>query len=235
MIGSCSAPAQASPLFDPSLADRLARLEARSAEHAHAVQQFVTVMARTDSNLQRLAVELDRLLTRLEIRVVPQSPPANSEAAAVVVGEPAVLEAGFAVASETDVNPFPPAPAVDFYSADEDDEEPPRRGWKTSAAVLAILLCMLVGAVLVIRQAQKVSAGGNGASASSIFSPMERARMLENEKKFPAAEATYREILGRDPHNADAIRHLASVLFRENKIEESSVVLKQLVPAGSDQ
>jgi thioredoxin-like negative regulator of GroEL len=64
---------------------------------------------------------------------------------------------------------------------------------------------------------------------------MERARLYENDKKYAEAEAVYRDILKRDPQNADAIRHLASVLFRQNKIEESSVVLKPLVVTGSDQ
>ena len=215
---------------DPAILNRISSLEARSVEQASTVQQILTVLTRTDSNLQRVIAELDRLLSApVAVRpvqdVAPEVTPQSGKIELPV--EPAIVTA--------DVNPFPPPPPADFEALDDDEQEAPRTGWKGSILGIIIIVGLLVGTVFVIRHARRVAALGTDSSAASGFSPMERARLYENDKKFVEAEAVYREILNRDPQNADAIRHLASVLFRENKIEESSVVLKQLVVTGGDQ
>jgi uncharacterized coiled-coil protein SlyX len=220
---------------DPSILDRISRLEARSVDQASTVQQILAVLTRTDSNLLRVIAELDRLLSapvafRSVQEVAPEvTPQADGAASGEIESpvEPAVVTA--------DVNPFPPPPPADFEALDDEEQEAPRTGWKGSILGIIVIIGLLVGTVFVIRHARRVAALGADASAASVFSPMERARLFENDKKYADAEVVYRDILKRDPQNADAIRHLASVLFRENKIEESSVVLKQLVVTGGDQ
>jgi uncharacterized coiled-coil protein SlyX len=212
---------------DPSILDRISRLEARSVEQASTVQQILAVLTRTDSNLQRVIAELDRLLPApIAVRPVQDVAPESKETE--LPAEPAVVAADV-------INPFPPPPPADFETLDDDELEAPRTGWKGSILGILVIIGLLVGTVLVIRHARRTAPLGTDASAASVFSPMERARLYENDKKYAEAEAVYRDILKRDPQNADAIRHLASVLFRQNKIEESSVVLKPLVVTGSDQ
>ena len=218
-----------------SLLDRIARLEAGSGEQAHTAQQVLAVLARTDGNLQRLAAELDRLLAQIAIPVAPVAPfaPPVSAPFAPPGSGPPISEPP--VTLVLDANPFPPAPpTADFETIEDEDDQPPRAGWKGSIVGLVVLVALLIGAVLVIRHARRIAAA-NDVSASAASTPMARAKVFENEKKYPEAESIYRGILKRSPDDRDAIRHLASVLFRQGRIEESSVVLKRLLPNGSDQ
>ena len=42
------------------------------------------------------------------------------------------------------------------------------------------------------------------------------------------AEDIYKQVLKTEPNNVDAMKALASVLYREDKIEESAVILDKL-------
>ncbi len=213
---------------DESLLNRIRALEARSADQAEATQQLFTVLARTDANLQRLSVELERLLKQ------PLNQPMGTPTTQVAeIATPQRNGSEAIVLPAANPELFPPAPSDDFETLEQDDDPALRGGWKASLAVIVVVFCVLIGAVLVIRSARKN--GSLASAASAGFSPTGRALIYENEKKYGEAEAVYRDLLKRDPQNADAIRHLASVLFRENKIEESSVVLKQLAVSGSNQ
>lgn len=223
------------PVADQSIVDRISRLETRSAEHSNTVQQILAVLTRTDTNLQRVVAELDRLLASTVVARPVQSAAPEVTPLPETSEQPEELAPAVSTIVTSDNHPFPPPPPADFEALDEDEDESPRTGWKGSLVGLAVIIGLLVGAVFVIRHARHVAALSNDASAGSVFSPMERARVFENEKKYAEAESIYRDILRRDPRNADAIRHLASVFFREGKIEESSVVLKQLAVNGNSE
>lgn len=47
-------------------------------------------------------------------------------------------------------------------------------------------------------------------------------------KDFSMAEDIYRQVLKAQPNNVEALKALASVLYREDKIEESAAVLDKL-------
>jgi thioredoxin-like negative regulator of GroEL len=42
------------------------------------------------------------------------------------------------------------------------------------------------------------------------------------------AEDIYKQVLKTEPNNVDALKGLASVLYREDKIEESAAILDKL-------
>jgi tetratricopeptide (TPR) repeat protein len=73
--------------------------------------------------------------------------------------------------------------------------------------------------------------GGSGPTSraeSGELSPIELARVYESQGNYAKAEAAYRELLNKNPNDPEVVRHLADVLFREDKIEESANVLKRL-------
>ena len=47
-------------------------------------------------------------------------------------------------------------------------------------------------------------------------------------KNYTMAEGIYRQVLKAEPNNVDAMTALASVLYREDKIEESAAILDKL-------
>jgi predicted Zn-dependent protease len=49
-----------------------------------------------------------------------------------------------------------------------------------------------------------------------------------DRKDYAAAEDIYKQVLKAEPNNVDAMKALASVLYREDKIEESAAVLDKL-------
>ncbi len=57
---------------------------------------------------------------------------------------------------------------------------------------------------------------------------MQAAEAYSERKEYPTAEDIYKQILKAEPNNVDAMKALASVLYREDKIEESAAVLDKL-------
>jgi Tfp pilus assembly protein PilF len=63
---------------------------------------------------------------------------------------------------------------------------------------------------------------------TSITARMAAAAQYAENKDYALAEKTYREVLQAEPNNVDARKALASVLYREDKIEESASELEKL-------
>jgi thioredoxin-like negative regulator of GroEL len=47
-------------------------------------------------------------------------------------------------------------------------------------------------------------------------------------KEYSMAEDIYKQVLKTEPKNVEALKALASVLYREDKIEESAAILDKL-------
>jgi thioredoxin-like negative regulator of GroEL len=47
-------------------------------------------------------------------------------------------------------------------------------------------------------------------------------------KDYSAAEDIYKQVLKKEPNNIEALKGLASVLYREDKIDESTAVLDRI-------
>ena len=59
---------------------------------------------------------------------------------------------------------------------------------------------------------------------------MKMAADFAADKNYAKAESTYRQILKTEPTNREAIKELASVLFRQQRYDEAATVLKSLPP-----
>jgi hypothetical protein len=75
----------------------------------------------------------------------------------------------------------------------------------------------------------KVTASPN-APLTGIPAQMRLAADFVTDKNYAKAESTYRLILKTDPNNREAIKELASVLFRQQRYDEAAAVLKSLPP-----
>lgn len=57
---------------------------------------------------------------------------------------------------------------------------------------------------------------------------MQSAEQYVERKDYATAEDIYKQMLKAEPNNVDALKALASVLYREDKIDESAAILDKL-------
>jgi len=57
---------------------------------------------------------------------------------------------------------------------------------------------------------------------------LEAAKMAMDRKEYTEAEDIYKQVVQAEPKNEEALKGLASVLYRENKLDESAEVLERL-------
>ena len=57
---------------------------------------------------------------------------------------------------------------------------------------------------------------------------LDAAKQYMERKEYATAEDIYKQVVQAEPHNVDALTGLASVLYREDKIEESAAVLDRI-------
>jgi DNA-binding NarL/FixJ family response regulator len=65
-------------------------------------------------------------------------------------------------------------------------------------------------------------------SSADTKTKMEAAREYADRKEYATAEDIYKQVLQSEPNNAEAIKALASVLYREDKLDESAAMLDRL-------
>jgi DNA-binding NarL/FixJ family response regulator/tetratricopeptide (TPR) repeat protein len=200
------------------LVQRVAALETGMSRQAEAMHQLREYSQRTEDNLSRLLMGVDKLAQELPKRLQAPAEAAPTEAAAA------------------------PAP-------------PKKLRRKTSRARLPILI-WAVAAVAVLAAvgyhfyqgrantaegdgAAAVAQGGSGAVKSGGKPPgisagtdtktkMQAAEQYVERKEYSPAEDIYKQVLQSEPNNVDAMKALASVLYREDKIEESAAILDKL-------
>src|SRR5580658_4808125 len=57
---------------------------------------------------------------------------------------------------------------------------------------------------------------------------LQAAQEYADRKDYATAEDIFKQVLKTDPNNVEALKALASVLYREDKIEESAAILDKL-------
>ena len=57
---------------------------------------------------------------------------------------------------------------------------------------------------------------------------MQSAEQYAERKDYTTAEDIYKQVLKAEPNNVDALKALASVLYHEDKIDESAAILDKL-------
>lgn len=204
------------------LVQRVSALEMDMSKQAEAMKQLREYSQRTEDNLSRLISGVDKLANDLPRRL----PPAPDE----------ILQ------EET-------KPQARPLRADSRRRS---RGLSKNQKVLvfwAILALAITGGILLWRfssgfgstQTQVTPSTGTsaarGTGAASVAKPaqsadtktkLDAADQAVERKEYSTAEEIYKDVLRTEPNNVDAMKALASVLYREDKIEESAAILEKL-------
>jgi len=202
------------------LVRRVSALEQDMTRQAEAMSQLRESSARTEDNLSRLITGVDKLAQELPRRLAERK-----------------LEQG---GDEDDSGPgFMPQPRRRPQS-----NRPPvdlRRMAKIAWVVLAaagIVGLLGWGAVRIARKSSLPIAETTGApgpaaktkppAAADAKTKLLAAQEAADRKDYPMAEEIYREIIKSEPNNVDALKGLASVLYRQDKIDEAAAVLDKI-------
>jgi DNA-binding NarL/FixJ family response regulator len=203
------------------LVQRVSSLEQDMARHTQAMQQLRDSSRRTEDNLTRLISGVDKLAQELPKRI-----------AAATAAQPSQPQ-GKAAADAT-----------------EPRREKGRRRRSTSRGVLLIwggIAALLVIAAIIyfgVRTPTEPGkprvAGGTAASQANLApvaklppgadtkTKMRTAQEYVDRKEYSAAEEIYKQVVQADPDNTDALRALASVFYREDKLAESAATLDKI-------
>ena len=205
------------------LVQRVSALETDMSRQAEAMHELREYSLRTEDNLGRLIAGVDKLAQELPRR----------------------LTAGGAAAAETQ-------PEVEKLAAPAGEQ--PRPGRRRSSSFAPKVFWAVVVAVLVLGWGgfaltktlrargsyEPVSSAGAGATPASagkvtplpanadVKTRMQAAQEYTDRKEYSMAEDIYRQLLKGDPSNVDVMKSLASVLYREDKIDESAAILDKL-------
>jgi tetratricopeptide (TPR) repeat protein len=227
------------------IGQRIAALENNLSVHTEAMGQLREHYLKTDRNVQRLMSGLDRLtaeLMRLSTSASPNLPRTIYVPGATRLERPdrmeradrydprALSQDGASSAAETE-----PAPA-------EAVKRPVRRKIRRPSRVL-IPLAMAIVLVPVGLLTWQLRSGSDSATfrknetppsaAAELTGTAAQLRMAADfavQKDYAKAENIYRLVIKSEPNNREAIKELASVLFRQQRYEESAAVLKTLPP-----
>lgn len=227
------------------IGQRLAVLETNLSVHTEAMGQLREHYLKTDRNVQRLMTGLDRLTAEL-MRLSGGTAPASSRTI-YAPGNVARAERAERTdrADRYDFRPLSQtAPPVEEPVAAPVDAAAPQRIRKKKARRRSALLIPAVALVILLPlglvawglrssgllSPRSTAAVDSDAPLTGIPAQMRMAADFAAEKSYVKAESTYRLILKSDPNNREAIKELASVLFRQQKYDEAAAVLKNLPP-----
>ncbi len=190
------------------LVQRVSALETDMSQQAEAMHQLREYSQRTEDNLSRLISGVDRLVQELP-----------KQLAAPEIAPPSAPE---------------PRPGRRRSSRSFS----PKIFWMVVAAVLVVMTAALQLPKL-FRGAKSAapSAIATAAGPAKVVAPpvsadtrtkLQAAEEYTERKDYSMAEDIYKQVLKTEPNNVDAMKALASVLYREDKIEESAAILDKL-------
>ena len=209
------------------LVQRVSALEHDMSRQAQAMHQLRESSQRTEDNLSRLITGVDKLAQELPKRLAAASPEN-------------VDSHSHAIPSST-----PPARL----------RNPARQGRKRSSssgrtpriALMVLLVAILLGLaswgiasfITVSKPAasEDTSAPASGSTGPKLTLPpanaddktkLQAAQQYADQKDYATAESIYKQILKVHSSNVEALQGLASVLYREDKIQEAASTLDRL-------
>jgi DNA-binding NarL/FixJ family response regulator len=219
------------------LVQRVSALEQDMSKQAEAMMQLREYSARTEDNLSRLISGVDRLASELPRRLAPER---ESSQAAPVQHTRDANEDGRPRETVT-------SPAADSSAARPMRRIRPQPARRARGPLLAVLGGIVVLGIVGWAVAHVVSsqaASQQPAPApttptvsgkklalpanADIKTRMQAAQQYADNKDYALAEQIYKQVVADDPNNADAWTALASVLFREDKVDESAAVLEKI-------
>jgi DNA-binding NarL/FixJ family response regulator len=200
------------------LVQRVSALETDMSKQAEAMNQLREYSQRTEDNLSRLISGVDKLAQEL-----PKRLGAPDGAATASAGAPTQ----------------PRKKSSRSFS--------PKILWMAVAAILVIVVAAWQVPKL-FKGKETAAAGGaaayhpaaasaDSAASGKLVAPpvgadtrtkLEAAGQYTERKDYSMAEDIYKQVLKAEPNNVDAMKALASVLYREDKIEESAAILDKL-------
>jgi DNA-binding NarL/FixJ family response regulator/TolA-binding protein len=204
------------------LVKRVSALETDLSKQAAAMHELREYSQRTEDNLSRLITGVDKLAQELPKRLA-----APASALPVQLGPPRVGALRAKALRRGKSRAFSP---VYFWVA------------IAAIAVIAVAIWELPARPRASLSSPTVSSGNTspGASANVAAQPatpasgadtktkLQAAQEYSERKDYAMAEDIYKQVIKAEPGNVDAIKALASVLYREDKIEESAAVLDRL-------
>jgi uncharacterized coiled-coil protein SlyX len=222
---------------------RISALESSMASQIEAMAQLQDYHLRTDRNVQRLLGGLDRLTAELmrlsNLAGAPIVAPRRSSFSNEIFQQRPVTQ---------DIpDSIRRAPASSAEPESDEEPSPTRRyriakfgnPWKVAVPLLAALALIPLGWIgwSVVRSGavrnaitrEPVVAEATVLTGTAL--QLKNAAAFSSNKDYAAAEGIYRTVLKGEPDNTDAIKELASVLFKEQRYEEAAAVLKTLPPA----
>jgi tetratricopeptide (TPR) repeat protein len=228
------------------IGQRIAAMETNLSVHTEAMGQLREHYLKTDRNVQRLMSGLDRLTAEL-MRLsgsTAATPPRTAYTPAARADRAERTDraerSDFRSSSQTSQQEETQGPFGE--TAAENNVAPQRirkkKARRRSAIVMPLLALVILVPLGLVGWAIK-SGGGLSFSQpvvatdvplTGIPAQMKMAADFAADKDYAKAESTYRLILKTEPNNRDAIKELASVLFRQQRYEDAAVVLKSLPP-----
>ncbi|HXJ39478.1 MAG TPA: response regulator [Bryobacteraceae bacterium] len=197
------------------LVQRVSALEQDMSKQAEAMNQLREYSQRTEDNLSRLITGVDKLAQDLPKRLA---------AAREESGE-----------AEQPVQNGAPRPVKRKSSGDRF----PKIVWSVVGGIVFLVLfgwgVVRIAAPGGSSQAGDAASGGAGSSKPVVAAGMvdtktklQAAQEAMARKDYAVAEEVYRNVVKAEPTNAEAIKGLASALFREEKTDEAAAVLDKL-------
>jgi len=217
------------------LVQRVSALEQNMTQQTEAMMQLRAYNQRTEDNLTRLISGVDKLATELPKRLAA----ANSDPMAIEDGRDAITRNAPTFAAAGKPKRGAPSPTKRMI---------PKLIWSAAGLIALVsggLWLHQHSAGSVSAETTTVAEKGSAATASSAPAPAEitleappasadtktkldAARQFMEKKEYAKAEGIFNQVRQAEPKNVDAIKGLASVLYREDKIEESAAMLDQL-------
>ena len=205
------------------LVKRVAALEIDMGRQAEAMNQLREYSQRTEDNLSRLITGVDKLAQELPRRLTPPIVDAQTE----------------------DIPPSPQAGKT-VQRRSSSRHKGVKIFWACvgAALVLASLIWFFTGrsnsadpVATAASGASSAPAPANGAASTKASLPPQGAdtktKMLAAEqyverKDYAMAEDVYKQVIQAEPNNVDALKALASVLYRQDKIDEAAAILDRI-------
>jgi hypothetical protein len=226
------------------LVQRVSALEQDMSKQAEAMHQLREYSQRTEDNLSRLINGVDKLAQELPRRL-----------AAAKLESEAASEPGFDSPPERK-QVFEPRPASESGAAPRATavpRKPLRRQPQTESRRIPLMFWSIAAGFailsLVVWGAAKLASGAKPAGSPSpqaVIASAEgdkqtppppgadtktkllAAQQYMDRKDYAVAEGIYRQVVAAEPSNADALKGLASVLYREDKVDESADILDRI-------
>ncbi len=218
------------------LVQRVSALEHDMSNQAEAMGQLREYSQRTEDNLSRLISGVDKLAQELPKRLAAVNDP---KPAPPVYSADAERDASRDESSLSDNDDDSPAQRPDRIRKKRRNTSDGDRGVKIFWAVAGalVLLVALAWTVFTLVNKKQEQAASTSPAAEKPKMPsatadtktkMQAAQESMDRKDYSVAEDLYKQVVQAEPKNVEALKGLASVLYREDKIEESAAILDKI-------